>query len=86
MLSLLTVIQPNLGFFVATYISLTSHAEEFHMILLFAILLVLAATVLLLVLPTRHRTGLETEWDDPAPERYLKDMAAHYLPHAPRPA
>lgn len=50
------------------------------MILLFAILLVLVATVVVLVLPSPHRTGLETEWDDPAPERYLKDVAAHYLP------
>lgn len=56
------------------------------MILLFAILLVLVATVALLIVPIRHRTGLETEWDDPAPERYLKDVAAHYLPGPARTA
>ncbi|GHF37663.1 hypothetical protein HNQ07_001160 [Deinococcus metalli] len=50
------------------------------MILLFAILLVLVATVVLLIVPIRHRTGLETEWDDPTPERYLQDMAARTLP------
>lgn len=50
------------------------------MILLCVILLALSATVALLILPSRRRTGLETEWDDPAPERYLKDMAARNLP------
>lgn len=49
------------------------------MILLIAILVVLIATLALLLLPVPGRTGLETEWDDPAPERYLSEMAARAL-------
>ncbi|WP_412030145.1 hypothetical protein [Deinococcus yunweiensis] len=45
------------------------------MILLIAILVVLISTLILLLLPVQGRTGLETEWDDPAPERSLADMA-----------
>lgn len=55
------------------------------LLLTLLLILLIALVAALLTPPNGHRSGLETEWDDPVPDQYMQAWSARYRAEPVRP-